>query len=94
VIGVVTKNGVLEALAEVGPNAPVLAAMDDEFEVADPSEMLEPVLERLQGRQGKAIVVMRGDKILGTVTHHSVGELLTMRRAVQGSAGVYGSPGK
>jgi len=82
VIGVVTKNGVLEALAEVGSDAQVLAAMDEQFEVTDPSEMLEPALERLQGRGGKALVVMKGSTILGIVTPQSVGELLTMRRAL------------
>jgi Zn-dependent protease/CBS domain-containing protein len=83
VVGVVTKIGVLEALAEVGPQAHVLAAMDDQFEVADPSEMLEPALERLQAQGGKALVVMRDGKTLGIVTRHGIGELLTMRRAVQ-----------
>jgi Zn-dependent protease/CBS domain-containing protein len=83
IVGVVTKIGVLEALAEVGPQAHVLAAMDDQFEVADPSEMLEPALERLQARGGKALVVMRDGKAIGMVTRQGVGELLTMRRAVQ-----------
>ena len=83
IVGVVTKNGVLEALAEVGPQAHVLAAMDDQFEVADPSEMLEPALERLQARGGKALVVMRDGRAVGIVTRQGVGELLTMRRAVQ-----------
>jgi Zn-dependent protease/predicted transcriptional regulator len=82
VIGVVTKSGVVEALAELGPQACVLAAMDDNFEIADPSEMLEAALDRLQVRGGKALVVMRRDQVLGMVTRHSVGELLTMRRAV------------
>jgi CBS domain-containing protein len=82
VIGVVTKVGVLEALAEVGPDAHVLAAMDDIFEIVEPSEMLEPALERLHTRGGKVLVVMQGDRLLGVVTHHSVGELLTMRQAI------------
>jgi Zn-dependent protease len=83
IIGLVTKNGVLEALAEVGPKAQVLAAMEDAFEVADPSEMLEPALERLQARSGKALVVMREGRILGLVTPQAVGELVTMRRAIR-----------
>jgi Zn-dependent protease/predicted transcriptional regulator len=86
VIGVVTKVGVLEALAEVGSDAHVLAAMDDIFEIVDPSEMLEPALERLQARGGKVLVVMRDARILGVVTHHSVGELLTMRQAIRRAA--------
>jgi Zn-dependent protease len=83
VIGVVTKNGVLEALAEVGPEAKVLAALDEGFEVTDPSEMLEPALERLQARSGKVLVVMRGSSIVGIVTPQSVGELMMMRQAVR-----------
>jgi Zn-dependent protease/predicted transcriptional regulator len=83
VIGVVTKNGLLEALTEVGPNAEVLAAMDEQFEITDPAEMLEPALERLEARHGKALVVARGGSILGIVTPQSVGELVTMRHAVR-----------
>jgi Zn-dependent protease/CBS domain-containing protein len=83
VLGVVTKNGLLEALAEVGPNAHALEAMDEEFEVADPAEMLEPALERLQARNGKALVVVRDGSILGIVTAQSVGELLTIRQVAR-----------
>jgi Zn-dependent protease/CBS domain-containing protein len=86
VIGVVTKVSVLEALAEVGPDARVLAAMDESFEIADPSEMLESALERLDARGGRVLVVMREGRILGLVTHHTVGELLTMRQATRRSA--------
>jgi Zn-dependent protease/CBS domain-containing protein len=86
VLGVVTKNGVLEALREVGPDARVLAAMDDNFETVDPSEMLEPALERLQARGGTVLVVMRGGHVLGLVTHHTVGELLMMRQATRRTA--------
>lgn len=83
VIGVVTKSGVLKALSEVRPDSPVLAAMDDRFEVADPSEMLEAAMSRLEAKGGQAIVVVRNGDIVGTVTRHSVGELLTMRQAAQ-----------
>jgi CBS domain-containing protein len=87
VLGVVTNNGLLEALAEVGPNAHALEAMDEEFEVADPSEMLEPALERLQARNGKALVVVRDGSILGIVTAQSVGELLTIRQVARAFPG-------
>jgi Zn-dependent protease len=83
VIGVVTKNGVLEALAEVGPNAEVLAAMGEQFEITDPSEMLEPALERLQTRGGKSLIVKKGGSLVGIVTPQSVGELLMLRRAAR-----------
>jgi Zn-dependent protease/predicted transcriptional regulator len=83
IVGVVTKNSVLEALAEVGPDSSVLAAMDERFELADPSETLEGALARLEARGGGALVVVRDGSLLGVVTPHSVGELLTMRQAAQ-----------
>jgi stage IV sporulation protein FB len=86
VVGVVTKNSVLEALAEVGPDSPVLAAMDERFELADPSETLEAALARLEAKGGGALVVVRDGALLGVVTPHSVGELLTMRQATQAQA--------
>lgn len=87
VVGVVTKSSVLEALAEVRPDSPVLAAMDDRFELADPSEMLEPALSRLESKGGNAIVVVHDGAIVGMVTRHSVGELLTMRQAARVAPG-------
>jgi predicted transcriptional regulator len=83
VIGVVTKNSVLEALSEVGPSSSVLAAMEDRFDLADPSEMLEAALARLEAKGGKAIVVVRDGEIVGVVTPQSIGDLLTMRQAAQ-----------
>jgi Zn-dependent protease/predicted transcriptional regulator len=83
VIGVVTKVGVLEALSEVGPNAHVLAALDDNFEIAEVSDMLESALERLQASNGKVLVVMQGLQVVGLVTNQSVGELLLMRQAMR-----------
>jgi Zn-dependent protease len=81
VVGVVTKSSVLEALAEVRPSSPVLAAMEDRFAVADPSEMLDAAFARLERQGGNAIVVMRDGAVVGMVTRHNVGELLTMRLA-------------
>jgi predicted transcriptional regulator len=86
VIGVVTKSGVLGVLAERGPEAHVLDAMDDVFEIAEPLEMLEPALDRLRARGGKVLVVVQHGRILGMVTHQGVGEILTMRQAVRGRA--------
>ena len=83
VVGVVTKDGVLAALAASGPEAPVLAALDESFELADPFERLDAALARLEAKGGSALVVVRGGAILGMVTRHSVGELLTMREAVR-----------
>lgn len=85
-IGVVTKNGVLGALAEVGANSSVLAAMNDRFEIADPGEMLEPALARLEAKRGEALVVARNGVIFGVVTPGTVGELLTMRQAARAHA--------
>jgi hypothetical protein len=48
--------------------------------------MLESALERLDARGGRVLVVMREGRILGLVTHHTVGELLTMRQATRRSA--------
>lgn len=85
VVGVVTKDGVLEALAEAGPSSPVLGAMNDRFEVADPAEMLDAALVRLERKGGKVLVVVQDGAIAGVVTPHSVGALLTMRDAAQGA---------
>ena len=83
-VGIVTRDTVLEALAEVGPDSAALAAMDDRVELADPSEMLETALARARAKGGGgALVVVRNGAILGVVTPQSVGELLTLRQALR-----------
>jgi hypothetical protein len=57
--------------------------MDDRFEVADPSEMLDAALGRLDAKGCKALVVVRDGRISGVVTHQGVVELVMMRRAAQ-----------
>jgi Zn-dependent protease/CBS domain-containing protein len=80
--GVLTKNDLLKALAEKGVDEPVGNVMQRDFELADPSEMLESVFARLQACQCHAIPVVRGDDLVGIVTMENVGEFLAIRAAL------------
>ncbi len=89
-VGVLTHDDVVKGLAGGGPEVRVEQAMQAEFETADPSEMLEGALGRLQERDGGALVVMKDGQVVGLVTRENVGELVMLENALRGrtAAGV------
>jgi Zn-dependent protease/CBS domain-containing protein len=87
VVGVLTREDCVRALAHRGQESPVREVMRREFEVADPSEMLEPAFQRLQSRDGRALVVTRGGQLVGLVTMDNVGEFLMIQAALAESRG-------
>src|SRR3989304_6278605 len=87
VVGVLTREDCVRALAHRGQESPVREVMRREFEVADPSEMLEPAFQRLQSRECRALVVTRGGQLVGLVTMDNVGEFLMIQAALAESRG-------
>jgi hypothetical protein len=59
IVGVLTRRGLLRALAEGGADQPVASAMDRDFETADPSEMMSDVLPRLRVKECQTVPVVR-----------------------------------
>jgi len=60
--------------------------MRRDFDVADASEMVDVVLQRLQGRDCHTIPVLRRGEFIGLVTMDNVGEFVSIQAAV-GSRG-------
>ena len=85
IVGVLTHASLLRGLAEHGKQASAATAMQTHFEIVDPSEMLEAALERLQSSEGRTLIAVHQDQLVGILTPDSVGELLTMEKALHES---------
>ena len=83
VVGVLTRDDLLRAIATEGIDAPIGAVMRAGCEVADPSEMLETVLARLQGTPCRSLPVIRRGELVGMLTLENVGEFMMLQAAVR-----------
>jgi CBS domain-containing protein len=81
-VGVLTQDRLLKALAHGGPGQRVDEVMVRDFEHAELSEMIEPVFRRLQTCDCRTIPVMRAGILAGLVTMDNVGEYLRIHSAL------------
>ena len=82
--GMLTRSGLVKALADNGRTASVVDHMKRECSTAEPSEMLETVLARLQGRDCKTMPVLEHAALIGLITTDNVGEFLMIQAAERG----------
>lgn len=79
--GVLTRADLLRALAKRGTEARVEDVMQRDFETADPRDMLETVMERLQRR--RMLPVLQNGRLVGLLTPANLGELLMIEDALR-----------
>jgi Zn-dependent protease len=84
VVGVLTRNDLMTGLTKAGPTAAVGDFMQRKFRTANPTEMAENVLARLQDCQCRTIPVVRNGKLVGMVTLENVGEFMMIQSALHG----------
>jgi CBS domain-containing protein len=82
--GMLTRSDLVKALARSGRTASVADHMKLECPTAEPSEMLEAVLGRLQGRDCHTMPVLEDGALIGLVTMDNVGEFLMIHAAERG----------
>lgn len=82
VVGILTKNDLLSALARQGDTVPVAEVMQREFQLADSYDMLESVLERLQECQCHTMPVVRNGDLVGMLTTENLGEFMMIQAAL------------
>ncbi|MCL4707971.1 site-2 protease family protein [bacterium] len=85
VVGVLTRNDLMKALSQRGPNGRVEDAMQSQFETADPNEMLESVFARLNACGCHSLPLVRNGQLAGIVTMDNVGEFLMVQAALRGA---------
>lgn len=83
VVGVLTRRDLLTALAKEGERGQVGQAMQKNFQVAEPTEMLEHVMTRLQDCECLSMPVVRNGQLVGLVTMDNLGEFLSIRSALR-----------
>jgi Zn-dependent protease len=83
VVGVLTQPALMRALATDGQHAPVAEAMERSFELAEVSEMIEPVFLRLQACNCSTLPVLDRGRLVGLLTLENVGEFLSIQSALR-----------
>jgi Zn-dependent protease len=84
VAGVLTRADLLKALAQRGQEGRVGDVMQRTFETADPRDMLEGVLARLQRRDCcHTLPVIQNGQLVGLVTTDNLGDLLMVQEALR-----------
>ena len=74
VVGVVTRAGLLAAIARDGVGVRVDQAMDVGVDTANPDEPAEHALERLSASPRRVLPVVRNGRLVGVLTLDNVGE--------------------
>lgn len=82
VLGVLTRQALLEALARQRAHLRVIDAMDTDVPRADAVEMLDAALERLQQSRIRTMPVLERGRLVGLLTMENVGEFVSVHAAL------------
>lgn len=85
VVGVLTRNDLLSALAERGPDTPIDQVMQRDFQIVDANEMLDPAVARLRSCDCHTMPVTLRGQLVGLLTTENIGEFMMIQAAI-GSA--------
>jgi len=83
VVGVLTRDDLMKALVAKGTAALVEDVMLSRFETAEPTEMLQGVVERLQGSTCPSVPVLQNSRLVGVLTLDNIGEFVAIQSAVR-----------
>jgi CBS domain-containing protein len=82
-VGVLTRNDLIRALRERGPDACVADAMSERFPTVDNRRCLDEAFRLLQEKSAPAVgVVDASDRLVGLVTSETIGEMLMLHHAL------------
>ncbi len=87
VVGILSRNDLMTALAEHGQGHPVSAVMSTDFEAVDSSEMLQNAMARLQGCKCHIMPVLKAGVLRGLLTPENIAEFMMIHSALERSAG-------
>ncbi|QIA24600.1 site-2 protease family protein [Mesorhizobium sp. AA22] len=81
--GLVTRNDMIRTLKEKGPGEPVASAMRSDIPKIHYRKSLEESLRLMQQADVPAVAVVdSSDRLVGLMTHETIGEMLMVRSAV------------
>lgn len=84
VVGLLTRQALLEGLARRGAESTVGESMLREYELIEASEMLDAAFRRLEGKSSRTMPVMHAGTLVGLVTLDNVGDVVAIRSALEG----------
>lgn len=85
VVGIMTRDALLQALSAGQQDQPVGRIMERDFEVAEVSDMLERASTRLQTCGCHTMPVLHQGRLVGLLTMENLGEFMMIRRALRSS---------
>lgn len=80
-VGMLTRNELLEGLEKNGQGACVSTVMLTDFRTAHPSEMLPETFEHLQGNNGRSLPVVHKGLLVGMISLDTLAEYLMISKA-------------
>lgn len=83
VAGVLTRGGLMRALAGSGPQTPVLEVMERGFRRIGPDEPMEHAMHLLREAPGSAVLVLDGDQLQGMITLENLTEFIEIARTLR-----------
>jgi stage IV sporulation protein FB len=85
--GVLTRDGMIRALSESGPDAPVIDVMERDIPIVGSRAPLAKAIEKLQTGATKVVGVVDDDqRIVGILTVENLAEFMLVRRATEAHA--------
>jgi Zn-dependent protease/CBS domain-containing protein len=82
VVGILNRTDLLAALARHDQQSPVSDSMRRDFLVADASDMLDGVFQKLQAHECHTAPVLRRGNLIGLLTMENLGEFLSIQAAL------------
>jgi Zn-dependent protease/CBS domain-containing protein len=81
--GILTRNDMIVALKETGPDAPVVGAMRKDVPRVHRRQSLTEGFRLMQEKSAPAVAVVdSGDRLVGLLTHETIGEMMMVRSAM------------
>jgi Zn-dependent protease/predicted transcriptional regulator len=85
VMGVLTRESLLKALAQGGSDIPVRDAMERDFHVVDSHDMLQQAVGKLHECGCRSLPVVHNGSLVGMLTMDNVGEFMMIQKALRRS---------
>ncbi len=83
VLGILTREDLIRAVAQQGAAAPVREAMRRDVESVDSHDMLEPAMATLRKCNCRSIPVLHKGRLVGMLTADNVGEFIMIQSALR-----------
>ncbi|MDJ0668928.1 MAG: site-2 protease family protein [Desulfobacterales bacterium] len=80
--GILTQTDMLKALADKEKHPTVASAIQTDFTLVDPQDMLESALSKLKDCNCHTLPVMEQDRLVGLVTMDNLGEYMRIQAAI------------